>query len=446
MAGGAEPLGCQRRRWGAMGGPLRKGPPPWRGICGATSRGLVAEPTQGKRSCCPPASSAAETWQRATCPSGRDEQTLGGVSWTGHCSAVCAGSQDVQLGRGTGRVSPAGGDRVRDRAPRRAEPVSGHRRLSSEGWTTGGARRPGGHVAGPWARASRAAGPSVCHARGVGRPPRIVSLGQRAAASDCPRRLQAGRPLQADTWPATGLLGTFPRVGVRSSHGESRPPGGDGRTPMLPPAARDTLGAQLCGLHVPQASRAAVPACGGPAPWAGWGRGARVQAPRPHVLFTGGGKETGQQESKVQLAPPDPCAARAGQRHAGPGTRRAQAKGSASRDTRPRGPSVVTPGSVVSGTRTPGSGWGAEGGRPPAKAMAAGQCPRQLTAGGRGSSRPVRAEEAAWAPARSGQRTAAGARQGRGTRAGQAPGLAASKPSALHPQVAVSSSGLLWPQ
>lgn len=106
VGGGAEPsalpVGCD-------GGhaPERRAPAKWRLQCHVS--GLLQR-TQEKQSCCPPASITAETRQRATGPSGRDGETLGDISRTGRCSAVCAGGQYMQLGQGTSGVIPAGSD------------------------------------------------------------------------------------------------------------------------------------------------------------------------------------------------------------------------------------------------------------------------------------------------------------------------------------------------
>lgn len=203
-------------------------------------------------------------------------------------------------------------------------------------------------MAAPELRRAVQPGLSVCHAGCISGPLQIVSVTELRQATAHGVYLRAGCPLQADTWLATALRSTSPWMGVHSSHGESWPPGGTDAPPCcrLPPV---TPGAQLCGLRVSQASRAAAPACGRLAPWADWDQGAHVRAPGLHVLFAGKGKKTGRREGSARLAWPHPHGARAGRRHAGPGTRRTRAKESVSAAThsatmlctQPRSPSPV---------------------------------------------------------------------------------------------------------
>ncbi|XP_039694283.1 uncharacterized protein LOC120582919 [Pteropus medius] len=217
----------------------------------------------------------------------------------------------------------------------------------------------------------------------------------------------------------------------------------------LPPG---TLLAHSCVVACPKLQEQLYPACGGPALWAGlgprWPAWWRLQAPtcRPHdstCYSLGKGRRQASRRARLGWHHLTHRGARAGQQHAVPGTRRTRAKRNISTVThgaamlctpapRPK-PSVVMPGSVVSGTRTPGSGWGAEGGRSPAEATAAGAQGR-LKAGGRGTSRRGAGEGLGGRLGSSQKRTRDSrehTRAGRASRAGSGP--AASKPSAPHP-------------
>lgn len=157
-------------------------------------RDSVAEPAQEKQSCRPLASTAAETPQCATCPSGRDRRTPGGISWTGRCSAACADGQHVQLGQGTSGVSPAGSDSMGS-----VTGCPGGRSLCLV--TTGRVVRGGrqgrgeaglGAYGGPRAQASCAAG-AECVPRWLHQRSAANRVSHRAAAGYSPRRLPEGR-------------------------------------------------------------------------------------------------------------------------------------------------------------------------------------------------------------------------------------------------------------